>query len=83
MRGKGFKPYSAVKFLVYECNSRQYREFYLSLPKNLTRTRYIVLAIFCEAESNEKLKSAIKFETQLDYVIVFSNFMHNFFIKSI
>jgi len=46
MRGKGLKPYAIVKFLVYGCNSRQCREFYLSLPKYLTRTPYIILTIF-------------------------------------
>jgi len=40
------EPYSIVKFLVYGCNSRQCREFYLSFPKNLNRTPYIILAIF-------------------------------------
>jgi hypothetical protein len=46
MRRKGLKPYSILKFLAYGCNSRQCREINLSLPKNLTRTPYIILAIF-------------------------------------
>jgi hypothetical protein len=46
MRGKGLKPYSTVKLLVYGCNSRQSMKFYLLLPKNLARTLYIILAIF-------------------------------------